>query len=226
MLPELHRLSGSDSPLLAVYPNFGLSTKMAEVLQPYNAGVFNTLPDLPTAEESFVSKGGPDLVDKVLKPMIERYQLESKLGVGLLHRHFELEDSEKLVEFNNISLPWTSNGDDHSGGKILPSAWAVKDGGLTPYEFYYSPLGRDTHFNFDTAEPFVRQFIQAIGESNFEQTLSLRLFPGEGFSGALEITEGRANINLLPDQVCVAPALSCSSLITDTILGFRRWMER
>lgn len=95
---------------------------MAEVLQSYNAEVFNTLPDLPTAEESFVSKGGPDLLDNVLKPMIERYQLESKFGVGLLHRHFELEDSEKLVEFNNISLPWNSDSDDHSGGKILPSA--------------------------------------------------------------------------------------------------------
>lgn len=82
------------------------------------------------------------------------------------------------------------------------------------------------HFNFDSAEPFVRQFIQAIGESNFEETLSLRLFPGEGFSGALEITEGRANINLLADQVCITPVLSCGSLITDTILGSRQWMER
>ncbi len=168
MGPELYKPSGWDSPLLAVYPNSVSSTKMAQVLQPYRADVFNTLPDLPTAEKNFASGGGPDLVDKVLKPMMERYQLKSKLGVGLLHRHFELQDSEKLVEFNNISLPWNSNGDEHSGGKILPSAWAVKDGSLTPYEFYYSPLGRDSHFNFDTAEPFVRQFIQAIRKSKFE----------------------------------------------------------
>lgn len=146
MLPRLHGLSGSGSPLLATYPNSGLWTEMAEVLQPYNTDVFNTLPDVPTAEESFVSKGGPDLVDKVLTPMIDRYQLESKFGVGRLHRHFELENSEKLVDFNNIRLPWNSNGKDHSGGKILSSAWAVKDDGLTPYEFYYSPLGRDTPF--------------------------------------------------------------------------------
>ena len=180
---------------------------MAEVLQPYSADVFNTLPDLPTAERSLVSRGGPDLVNELLKPMIEKYQLEGKLGVGLLHRHFELGETEKLVEFNNISLPWKSNNDDHSGGKILPSAWAVKDNKLTPYEFYYSPLGRDDHFDFGTARSFVREFIEAVNQFGLEQTLSLRLFPGDGFTGALEITEGKANINLLPDQVCITQSL-------------------
>lgn len=221
MFPDLRTLLDFDTPLISVYPNSFLPLKMAEVLQPYAADIFNTLPDLPTAKESFVSNGGLDLIDKVLKPLIEGFKLESKLGVGLLHRHFDLQASEKLVEFNNISFPWNSIIEEHSGGKILPSAWAVKDGSLIPYEFYYSPLGRDSHFDFDTAEPFVRRFMQAVRESNLEQTLSLRLFPGEEFSGALEITEGRANINLLPDQVCAHPD-AFFLVITDTLLGSGR----
>ena len=201
MFPEFNRIPRSESP---VYADYFESTNMAEVLQPYSPDLFNTLPDLPTAQESFISKGGADLVNNLLKPMIEKSELEGKLGVSLLHRHFDLEDSEKLVEFNNISLPWKNHGNENSGGRILPSAWAVRKGRLTPYEYYYSPLGRDSAFDFHPVESFVHQFVQAIGESNLERTIGLRLFPGTGFTGALELTEGRANINLLPDQVCVA----------------------
>jgi hypothetical protein len=175
---------------------------MAAVLQPYSTDAFNTLPDLHTAQESFVSKNGMDLVDNLYKPMIEKYQLEAKLGVGLLHRHFDLEGSEKLVEFNNISLPWQNhNGDDYSGGKIVPNAWAVSGNKLLPYEFYYSPLGRDSPFDFDATSKFLSEFMQATSELGLEHTLCLRLFPHVGFTGALELTEGRANINLSPDQV-------------------------
>jgi hypothetical protein len=72
---------------------------MAKLLQPYSTHAFNTLPELHTAQDSFTSKGGKNLVDEVFKPMIEKHKLEAKLGVGLLHRHFDLEGSEKLVEF-------------------------------------------------------------------------------------------------------------------------------
>ena len=183
---------------------------MAGPLHPYSSDMFNELPDLPTAEESFVSKVGADLVDKILRPMIENYQLQGKFGVGLLHHHFELDGSEKLVESVNISLPWKVTSDEYSGGRIVPSAWAICKGGLAPYNFYYSPLGRDSHFDFTTTKAFVRQFVQATNDSDLEQTLSLRLFPGGGFTGALEVTEGRANINLLPDQVCVLTSPSQS----------------
>ena len=67
---------------------------------------------------------------------------------------------------------------------------------------YILVLGRDNDFNFSIAKPFISQFIRTIKDFNLEQTLSLRLFPGDGFTGAFELTEGRANINLLPDQVC------------------------
>ncbi|RDL30699.1 uncharacterized protein BP5553_10044 [Venustampulla echinocandica] len=156
---------------------------MAQVLQPYSTRVFNTLPELHMAQDSFMIKGGKGLVDNVFKPMIEKHGLEAKLGVGLLHRHFDLEGSEKLVEFNNISLPWNSDREDsHNGGKVLPSAWVVRNGGLIPYEYYFSPLGR-------------------CGRVRGRTDNMPSLFPHIGFTCALEVTEGRANINLSPDQV-------------------------
>lgn len=171
----------------------------------YSTHLFNTFPDLHTVQERFQSKSGMDLINALFRPMVEKHHLEAKLGVGLLHRHFELRGNEKLVEFNNISLPWSSQaGDNHSGGKIIPNAWAVCDGKIIPYEFYFSPLGHDHSFDFDQVTAFLTEFVQAIEERGLDKIIAIRLFPHEGFTGALELTEGRANINLSPNQVCVA----------------------
>lgn len=177
--------------------------KMAEVLLPYTTDLFNSLPDLHTASTNFASKGGITLVNDIFKAIIEKYHLEGKLGVGLLHRHFDLSGVEKLVEFNNISMPWANQDaeDNYSGGKILPNAWAVRGNRLVPYEFYYSPLGRESHFDFAAIHLFLHEFMQAIATFSFQDTVALRLFPHKGFRGALELTEGRANINLSPEQV-------------------------
>ena len=105
----------------------------------------------------------------IVNSMVEKYQLEAKLGVGLLHCHVNLQDSEKLVEFNNISLPWKNqNGDDHSGGKIVPNAGAVNGDKLFPYEFYCSPLGRDSPFDFEATGSFLSEFMPTTPEFGLE----------------------------------------------------------
>jgi hypothetical protein len=64
-------------------------------------------------------------------------------------RILHLKSDRRLLPINNISLPWNSDREDsHNGGKILPNAWAVRNGGLLPYEFYFSPLGRDSGFDW------------------------------------------------------------------------------
>ena len=125
---------------LTTYADAITSRTMAGPLHAYSSDMFNELPDLPMAEESFVSKGGTDLVDKILRPIIEKYQLQGKFVVGLLQRHFELDGSEKLVEFNNISLPWKVTSDEYSGGGIVPSAWAICKGGLLHTSSTIRPL--------------------------------------------------------------------------------------
>ncbi|KAE8367094.1 hypothetical protein BDV27DRAFT_124462 [Aspergillus caelatus] len=109
---------------------------MVDIEKPYSISAFNSLPDLYHAQEGFKTNGGPELVNNVLRPLIVQHGLESTLGVGLLHRHFDLSDKEKLVEFNNVSTPWKNQqGDKHSGGRILPCAWMIDGNGFVPYEF-------------------------------------------------------------------------------------------
>ena len=175
---------------------------MASLLLPYSTQLFNDLPDLHTAQQIFLSRGGMKMIDHLFMPIIEKHGLEAQLGVGLVHRHFDLRDDEKLVEFNSISIPWANQqGDDYSGGEIIPHAWAIHQGKLFPYEFYFSPLGKDAPFDFGAISNFLSDFMQAIEENALEKCISLRLLPYEGFTGALEFTNGRANINLTPTQV-------------------------
>jgi hypothetical protein len=175
---------------------------MAEVQEAYSTHLYNSIPDLHDARDSFTAKGGADSVNSVFKPLILKHQLEAVLGVGLLHRHFDLRDNEKLVEFNNISIPWRhQQGDDHTGGKLLPSAWLIKEGRLIPYEFYFSPLGLDNGVDLTKFALFLCEFIESVKALELDKTMALRVFPQVNFTGALEITEGRANINLTPDQV-------------------------
>jgi hypothetical protein len=78
---------------------------------------------------------GVDFVNDVVKPLITKYQLESSLGVILL-RHTHLEEGERMVEYNNVSMPSLSTSLDHPGeGAIKAVSWLVKDDDkLVPYE--------------------------------------------------------------------------------------------
>ncbi|CAL5866788.1 uncharacterized protein PFLUO_LOCUS998, partial [Penicillium psychrofluorescens] len=142
---------------------------MADIEETYTTRTFNSLPDLHHAQDSFISKGGPDLVNNVLRPLIVQHKLESALGIGLLHRHFDLSGEEKLVEFNNISTPWKhQQGYNHTGGQILPCAWMIDGNSLVPYEFYFSPLRRDTRIDFGVMTLFLEEFIRCIKDSGLD----------------------------------------------------------
>ena len=176
---------------------------MAEALQPFNVDLFNMINSLDSAKQAFKAKEGKKLVAEVFHKLLSKYHLESRLGVGLLHRHFDLAENEKLVEFNNVSVPWENvRTDDYAGGKVLPSAWLVEDEKLMPYEFYFSPCGKDAPFSFTGLEEFLEELVTTIKEEGLEKMLALRMFPHyKDFTGNLEMTTGRAMINLAPGEV-------------------------
>jgi len=127
---------------------------MADVLQPYSVAEFNKIPDLYHANTAFLDKDGEKFVRDVFCPLVLKHGLEDYLGAGMLHRHFPLKESEKLVEFNNISMPWSHQGSDdsHSGGMILPRAWLLKDDKLMPYEFFFSPPNKKKSLDLNKEE--------------------------------------------------------------------------
>ena len=91
----------------------------------------------------------------------------------LLHRHFDLEDNEKLVESGNVSVPWSYTQDDDNlhGGSVVPRSWILADNSLHPYEFGYNSFGvteaypappENTKFYIEFAELLVKYGLSDI----------------------------------------------------------------
>lgn len=179
-----------------------MGSTRSELISSLSSKIFNSTPNLNGSREASSTKNGSRFVNETFRNLVERHNLESVFGIGLLHRHFDLKNDEKLVEFNNISTPWHhQEGDVYTGGKIIPNAWLINDGKLMPYEFYFSPLGRNKKIDLAAVNNFLKEFIENAVAAKLDRTIALRAFPGVGYTGALEVTEGRANIDLKPDEV-------------------------
>ena len=116
-----------------------------------------------------------------------------------LHRHFELKPNERLVDYGGTSVPWRLG---KISRNIQPCNWALNDDVIRPYEFRYS-CGPDAGPDF--AEPalqaFAIEFRELMHRRGAQELFGLCSYPGDDFTGRVEVTEGRANINLKPEDV-------------------------
>ena len=172
--------------------------KMTSVIAPYSVDAFNDIPCLGDSSEAFNKKGGDDFLRDVLKPLLLKYDVENRLGVQLLHRHFQLEEEkEMLVDYTNCATGWlVEDGESYFGGDINPTSWMVnKNGTFMPYEFSYSLPGKNERINLNDPDvrPFLSEFAKIVTEAGFERVLALRTAP-PGFEGGLEVTEGKCNV--------------------------------
>jgi len=178
----------------------------------YSSTKFHQVLDLVPSNDEFKSRGGPQFVYDICRPLLRKHGLTSVFGVGLVHRHFDIDSDQKLVEFNNITLPWRTTTMTTAGGEdveakihILPTAWMFDDQEQKwmPYEFSYSPMGKVEPVRLDDARyrDFLAEYACALKDAGLQKVVGLRLWPGEGFRGGLERTEGKANIWLVPGQV-------------------------
>ncbi|KPI37128.1 uncharacterized protein AB675_3594 [Cyphellophora attinorum] len=151
---------------------------MAVLSVPYSTETFHKALSINSAGTSLEERNAVAFVSGTLAPIIREHGMESHFGVGLIHRHFNLEPEEILVDL------------------IYPIAWMLKestnddDGNETrkwmPYEFAFSPVaGKDSFVvNLDDSpakQAFLEAFTTALTEGGFQDLLGLRAWPGEGF---------------------------------------------
>lgn len=104
-----------------------------------------------------------------------------------------------LVDYEDTSVPW--NADHVSGMKPpQPAIWAVSsDGDFKPTEFYFSEMKGLAIGEKELR--FMKLFQALLHELKVTQSFGLCRYPGDDFNGLCEITHGRANINLKPNDV-------------------------
>ncbi|KAJ5532372.1 hypothetical protein N7494_008924 [Penicillium frequentans] len=150
----------------------------------YSIEHFQGLPSLEIARAKFTKLNGDGLVKELFKNFFTEQGMDRKFGLAMLHRHFDLEPGEMLVDYDGTS----------------PAIWSVSsEGDFKPTEFFYSEgeeliLGKDELC-------FMERFKELLHEHEATESFGLCRYPGDDFNGLCEITHGRANINLKPSDL-------------------------
>ncbi|KAJ0163945.1 hypothetical protein CTA2_2077 [Colletotrichum tanaceti] len=164
----------------------------------YSAQHFQSLPLLEVAKDNFLVKAnGEEVIKNIIKDFVVKAGMDRTFGVAMIHRHFDLEDNEKMVDYQGTSTPWLET----IPGMKSPQAaiWAFdKDGVLRPTEFYYSER-KDAPLSKKALE-FIGEFKALLDKLNLTGLLGLSRYPGDDFQGSCEVTHSRANINLKPED--------------------------
>lgn len=178
-------------------------------LTQYDPLAFNKLPTISQAGQDFDAINGDDLISTEFRELFQRHKMDRKFGLCLLHNHFPLEEHERLVEYRGTCVPWKLGKMTRT---LQPSAWMISpDDAIQPYEFHFEPTGAEPDLQNPSVQAFLDELTSYLNKHSVRRLFGLCTYPGDDFKGRLEITEGRANINLQPGDVRLNP--SCSMMI-------------
>lgn len=187
---------------------------MAVVLANYHHESFNSLSPFEVAGPGFDKVNGSDIIANIMTPLFRKHEVERILGLQLLHHHFKLQPEERLVDFNGTSIPIAPGINQLSN--FTASVWGIKCANnkieLFPVEFALnsgdSTLDTSSPWSESNFDEFIRakkqffiEYTQLVKNLGIEGLFGFARYPGDGYPGRVEITVGRAHVNLTPTQV-------------------------
>lgn len=163
---------------------------MALEILPYSAERHNAPPGIDESGQRFAELNAAAVLDTIGRLFV-KHQVEQTFGLALVHQHFDLESDEKLLNVGNVAVPCKAN-DGLDEDQINPSAWAVADGGVSPYEFTYG----GTKVPLDAHTEFLAELSSAIKGHGLSENLGLCTLDEVGACDqpSMEFTSGRANM--------------------------------
>jgi hypothetical protein len=129
-----------------------------------------------------------------------RNNIHDRLLLYLNHRHFHLQPGESVVEYGDVTTPWTlKEAPDAVKAGISGKTWAFFEEGLRPTEFSYSASGGQTYLNTVSSE-----FVDELGtylrnhelQGRFGLTALYKHEDPEAMKGVYETTMGRVSIQV------------------------------
>ncbi|KAJ5677529.1 uncharacterized protein N7477_003162 [Penicillium maclennaniae] len=120
--------------------------------------------------------------------------MHERYGISLLHKHFSMEANQRLVDYRNVSAPWTVNDKDFMvpkyEGFIVPRTFRFFNGNLAPFEFGFS--FSSFHGNYDLE--FFERLSRLLHDHNLENMLGVRFLDTFDPKLSVEVTEGKTNL--------------------------------
>lgn len=167
---------------------------------PYSVDSFNATPLLHDALLKHQEAGGNDWIHDTFGDLFRKHRVDKLLGIGLMHHHFPLACGEYLTDVRGTSTAWKSC----MGTRA--SVWWLKGAGkeLAPLEFSMEDDDDAVAYpdwSSPASQNFLTELSQLIVASGVDGLYGLVRYPGDDFPGRVEMTVGRANVNLTPAQV-------------------------
>lgn len=114
----------------------------------------------------------------------------------MLHRHFDIQPGERVVEFGNVSTPWMVADEERlNGGRIVPRSWRFLDGKLRAYEYGFNHPGQQDYSEADLPPAFVHEVGAFLTEASLDGVLGLNSIGGQD-TGRIELNGGRVNFTV------------------------------
>lgn len=123
--------------------------------------------------------------------------MTERLGLTLLHRHYTIEEHERVVEYGHVATPWPVTGNNVvSAGRIVPRAWMFSGTGPIPYEYGFNSEGEDLYSNFDFPDGFVAEFTSFLEQYDLQDSFGICTMGEAEWTGRVERTIGRVSVTV------------------------------
>lgn len=171
---------------------------MASNLLTYTATEFNSIPGSMDFAKGFAEANTSSLLLQEIGQAFLKQQINSSLGVALVHSHFDLAHHEMLANIGNMAVSWNIN-NKVSGLANTSSWWFTKDG-VMPYEFTYGGVKVSMG---DHMREFLSEYRSVLEKNHTSHIFGLYTLDEVSPAPAaptVEFTSGRANIILPFDE--------------------------
>jgi hypothetical protein len=158
----------------------------------YNPTAYSSLPSLRRASELLDESARQHLFGDIRQFFLDN-NVHEKYGISLLHKHFPINNTERLVDYHHTSAAWTV-GDEMADvteryhGFVVPRSFRLFDGVPAPYEFAFS----STAPSYD--EEFHQKLFNMLRNLGLQDVFGLRYLDEYDPELSMEVTEGNTNI--------------------------------
>ncbi|SPO05320.1 uncharacterized protein DNG_08007 [Cephalotrichum gorgonifer] len=151
---------------------------------------------LHLASEKFQQLNAKTAILGPIRDLFLKHKVHKQLGIALLHKHFPIQPTERLVDCRNISAPWDVGDDTEAitqkyDNFILPRSFRLSQGKFVPYEFDFSDTDDLLH---QVDQEFLSQLSSLLYQHGLDHLLGIRSLDQHSSELTVEVTEGNMNI--------------------------------
>lgn len=169
------------------------------------------------------------------RDIFQQFEVTDTVGLALLHKHFSIEEGERVVEFGHVSTPWPVPPDGRmAGGYLVPRSWRFWDDMLEPYEFGFNHPGQEEYKDVPLPSGFVERLRAFLDETNLLDVLGICIIGEDEIVGRIEKNRGRVNftvpasrpedlsVDLTPTHSPSVWSFDCKSGLNDSTIKLAR----